>query len=74
MMALTHSGNALFPCLICLVPKQEIPNLSVQYPLRTSNAMQAIWAQASEMNATEREELLQLYGLRDVQVIFLNSY
>jgi len=42
MMALTRGSNGLFPCPICLVPKREIPNLSVQYPLRNTNTMQAI--------------------------------
>ena len=70
MMALTRGVNASFPCPVCLVPKEEIPNLSVTHHLRTSEEMQAVWNRASELNATEKEELLKSYGLQDVQVIF----
>ena len=70
MMALTRGVNTSYPCPVCLVPQGEIPNLSVSHPLRTREAMQAIWNQAAGMNATEREELLKSYGLWDIQVIF----
>jgi len=70
MMALTCGVNAFYPCPVCLVSQGEIPNLSVSHPLRTREAMQAIWNQVAGMNATEREELLKSYGLWDIQVIF----
>jgi len=71
MMALTRGVNALFPCPTCLVPKVDIPNLGVFHELRTSPQMEAIWRGALELSATEREELLKSYGLRDVEV---NAY
>ena len=70
MMALTRGGNASFPCPVCLVPKEEIPLLSISHRLRTSGDMEAVWRQALELNATESEALLKSYRLRDVQVMF----
>jgi hypothetical protein len=69
MMALTRGVNASYPCPTCLVPKGEIPNLAIEHELRTSTAMEAIWIEASTMNATDSENLLRSYGLRDVKVI-----
>jgi hypothetical protein len=68
MMALTRGVNSLFPCPTCLVPKAEIHDLRVFHELRTSERMQAIWKEALELNAMDREELLKSYGLRDVEV------
>jgi len=68
MMALTRGVNALYPCPTCLVPKGEIPNLSLSHELRTTARMQAIWNQGLQLNTTERENLLKSYGLRDVEV------
>ena len=70
MMSLTRGVNALFPCPTCLVPKGEIPNLSVRHRLRLTQEMQAVWTEGLAMNATDRENHLQSYGLRDVQVMF----
>lgn len=70
MMALTRGVNALFPCPTCLVPKEEIPNLSIRHRLRLTQEMQTVWTEGLVMNATDRENHLQSYGLRDVQVMF----
>jgi hypothetical protein len=67
-MALTRGVNASYPCPTCLVPKREIPDLSLSHELRTTTSMQAIWNQGLQLNATEREDLLRSYGLRDVEV------
>lgn len=74
MMALTRGPTASYPCTVCLVPKSEITNLSITYPLRTTQTMRAIYDDAQTLNATEREALLQSHGLRDVQVRFMISY
>lgn len=71
-MALTRGVNASFPCPICLVPKEEIPNLAVEYTLHTTERMQAVWNQASELNMTDSEDLLRSYGLWDVKVILIS--
>ncbi|KAF8968588.1 hypothetical protein BDZ97DRAFT_1902889 [Flammula alnicola] len=67
MIALTHGGTSNFPCTICLVPKAEIPNLSKEFDMRTTQTMQEVWDRAQDMNSTDREELLKGYGLRDVK-------
>lgn len=72
MMALTRGVNASYPCPICLVPKEEIPHLSISHQLRTAKNMQAIWNEASELNATDKEKLLKSFGLRDVEVTFVS--
>jgi len=74
MMALTRGPTASYPCTVCLVPKSEITNLSITYPLRTTQTMRAIYDNAQTLNATEREALLQSHGLQDVQVRFTISY
>ncbi|KAF9565919.1 hypothetical protein CPC08DRAFT_629091 [Agrocybe pediades] len=70
MMALVRGQNASFPCPICLVPKEEIPNLSTTYPNRTSATMQAAYAEAQTMNSKDKEKSLQSVGLRDVRNMF----
>ena len=67
-MALIRGIKANYPCPICLVPKEELSNLSKVYELRTTADMQGIWSEAQEMNSTQREQHLQEYGLRDIQV------
>lgn len=67
-MALIRGVKANYPCPICLVPKEELSNLSKAYELRTTADMQGIWSEAQEMNSTQREQHLQEYGLRDIQV------
>ncbi|PPQ74821.1 hypothetical protein CVT26_005455 [Gymnopilus dilepis] len=70
MMALTRGPTSSFPCPVCLVPKEEIPNLSRQFPLRTTENMERIWSESQDMNLTQREEYLQGVGLRDVKNVF----
>lgn len=73
MMALTRGANALYPCPICLVPKKEIINLSATHPLRTTATMRQAWLNSREIEtAAGRDEALQQYGLRDVDVSVLD--
>ena len=51
-MALIRGVKANYPCPICLVPKEDLSNLSNTYELRTTASMQGIWSVAQEMNAT----------------------
>jgi hypothetical protein len=67
-MALVRGVKANYPCLICLVPRGELSNLSETFEIRTTTRMQQIWEAAQEMNATQREQFLCGYGLRDVEV------
>jgi len=73
-MALIRGVKANYPCPICLVPKEDLSNLSNTYELRTTAGMQGIWSAAQEMNATQREQHLREYGLRDVQVAINHFY
>lgn len=67
-MALVRGVKANHPCPICLVPKTELSNLSEVFALRTTASMQEVWEAAQGMNATQRDEYLRGYGLRDVEV------
>jgi len=73
-MALIRGVKANYPCPVCLVPKEELSNLSKTYELRTTAGMQGIWSAAQEMNATQREQHLREHGLRDVQVAINHFY
>jgi hypothetical protein len=67
-MALVRGVKANYPCPICLVPKEELSNLSQAFEIRTADGMREVWSAAQEMNSTQREEHLRRYGLRDVEV------
>ncbi|KDR65883.1 hypothetical protein GALMADRAFT_81379 [Galerina marginata CBS 339.88] len=69
-MALVRGVKANYPCPICLVHKGELSNLSQTFELRTAAEMQVIWSAAQQMNATQRDEYLRGYGLRDVENTF----
>ena len=73
-MALICGIKANYPCPVCLVPKEELSNLSKMYELRTTTGMQEIWSAVQEMNATQQEPHLWEHGLRDVQVAINHFY
>lgn len=56
------------PCPVCLVPGNQLANLSENFELRTKEKMEEIYNKAQELNATGKEEFLKEYGLRDVKV------
>ncbi|KAF8887634.1 hypothetical protein CPB84DRAFT_1749688 [Gymnopilus junonius] len=58
------------PCPVCLVPPDELADLSKTFNLQTKENMMKIYKQAQELNATDKEELLKIYGLRDVENVF----
>lgn len=69
MMALTRGATANYPCPVCLVPKTEIINLSTFHMLRTTANMKGAWLEGRNMNGiVARDEFLQQFGLRDVEV------
>lgn len=68
MIALIRGGKSNFPCPTCLVPKDEIPNLSKRYTRRTSATMEKIWMDAQELNKKDCEALLKAHGLHNVKV------
>jgi hypothetical protein len=68
-MALIRGINSLFPCPVCLVPGDKLSDLSVTFPLRTTEAMKAVYEEANNApNAAEKEAILKESGLRDVKV------
>ena len=68
-MALIRGINSHFPCPVCLVPGEKLSDLSVTFPLRTTEAMKAVYEEANNApNAAEKEAILKESGLRDVKV------
>ncbi|KAG1779158.1 hypothetical protein EV702DRAFT_1178670 [Suillus placidus] len=67
VMALVRGVRSLWPCPICLVPRDALSDASKRHPLRTSSDSQAI-IKLARMKRTleEREKMLKEYGLRDV--------
>ncbi|KAG2110154.1 hypothetical protein BD769DRAFT_1630365 [Suillus cothurnatus] len=67
VMSLTRGVRSLWPCPICLVPRDALSDVSTRYPLRTSKDLQAIINLArTKHTLEEREKTLKEYGLRDV--------
>ena len=68
-MALIQGVNSHYPCPVCLVPSEDLSNLSKIYPLRTTETMKEVYetAQRAETMAA-KEAVLKEYGLRNVEV------
>ncbi|KAF8871312.1 hypothetical protein CPB84DRAFT_1903942 [Gymnopilus junonius] len=61
IMTLIHGLGSNGPCPVCLVPPDELADLSKTFNLRTKENMMKIYKQAQELNATDKEELLKIY-------------
>lgn len=68
-MSLIRGVNCLKPCPGCYVPGNELSNISKIHDLRTTEDTKRIYGEAQSLNATDKEEHLKEYGLRDVEVI-----
>jgi len=69
VMALIRGINSHYPCPVCLVPSEDLSDLSKIYPLRTTEKMKEIYDTAQEADTiAEREVILKEYGLRNVEV------
>jgi len=69
IMALIRGAKGHFPCPICLIPREKLSDLSISYPLRTTETMRAVYETANEANtAAEKEIILKGSSLRDVKV------
>ena len=68
-MALIQGINSRYLCPVCLVPAEDLSNLSKVYPLRTTEKMKEVYetAQRAETMAA-KEAILKDYGLRNVEV------
>ena len=69
-MALTRGANGLAPCPICVVPSNELSDLSKCYKLRDTKTHKNNIDPESYQSLTEREEKLKKIGLRPVEVSF----
>ena len=67
-MAQIRGGRGKQPCLICLVPKENLSDVSTTWPLRTVKHMKQIIDQANTLNTKEGEKLLSAFGIRNVDV------
>ena len=68
-MALIRGINSHYPCPVCLVPADKLSDLSLSFPLRTTETMRTAYETANEADsAAEKEAILKKYGLRDVKV------
>jgi hypothetical protein len=67
-MALIRGEKGLFPCPICLVPRDEQSDLSKLHPLRTAEQTRSAYETGLELTAADCDELLKSKGLRNVEV------
>jgi len=68
-MALIRGINSHFPCPVCLVPGEKLSDLSLTFPLRTTEKMKAVYEEANKLpSVAEKEAILKEFGLRDVKV------
>ena len=67
-MTLICGVRSACPCPVCLVPEKKLMDITEVYPLRTTENMQKLYDQAKE----EVKDLLQSFGLRNVEVSILN--
>ncbi|THH17156.1 hypothetical protein EUX98_g9183 [Antrodiella citrinella] len=71
VMALIRGIGGKCPCPICLVPKENLLDITLTYPLRSTETMKGTYEKAhSERLAAEREAILKEKGLRDVENVF----
>ena len=67
-MALIQGINSRFPCPVCLVPGDKLSDLSVTFPLHTTEAMKAVYEEANKApSAAVKEAILKESGLQDVK-------
>ncbi|KAG1903490.1 uncharacterized protein F5891DRAFT_946968 [Suillus fuscotomentosus] len=67
VMSLTRGVMSLWPCPICLIPRDELWDTSKQYTHRIADTSWDIVLAAQEMDThEEQEELLKQHGLRNV--------
>lgn len=70
--ALTRGASSKFPCPICLVPADQLLNLFQDYAIRTALSAEALVKHARTLSKDAGEELLKLYGLRNIEVSIIN--
>lgn len=68
-MSNTRGFGGKKPCPVCLVPQDELSNLTGNWELCTWESMKGVFEEASGMTRKmDAEDLLKSYGLRKVEV------
>ncbi|TFK20498.1 hypothetical protein FA15DRAFT_599615 [Coprinopsis marcescibilis] len=70
IMAMIRGIKGLFPCPVCLVPREEQSDLSKSWRLRTTPWMQQVFMDTVGMTKEGRNNVLKGYGLRAVENAF----
>ncbi len=66
------SGHAKYPCPKCLVHNTKLYDLTGTFEPRTSESMRAVIQRASRAETkTDKEKILQAFGLHDIQVQYV---
>jgi hypothetical protein len=73
-MSLIRGFRGKFPCPICLVPGDELADISKTWPQWTAAHTQELLNNARGLNKTDRENLLSKNGIRNINVSFLNCF
>ena len=67
-MALIRGLRGLCPCPKCLVPKDQLSDLTQEHILRTGQGVQDLFSEAADLGAVDKNNLLKQQGLRDIEV------
>ncbi|KDQ51821.1 hypothetical protein JAAARDRAFT_62330 [Jaapia argillacea MUCL 33604] len=70
IMSLIRGFGGKCPCPICLVPAEQLSDLTTKYPLRTSVNMQYLYEKTERMTREAGEILLKKYGLQQISNVF----
>ncbi|KAF4599037.1 hypothetical protein EYR40_006126 [Pleurotus pulmonarius] len=71
IMTGTRGVRSLFPCPVCLVPKDMQMEHTTTYPLRTTESMKTVYTSAiAQLTKKDQEEILKGFGLREFENIF----
>ncbi|KAA1476942.1 hypothetical protein DENSPDRAFT_758082, partial [Dentipellis sp. KUC8613] len=65
IMSLIRGFGGKLPCPICLVPSEDLSDLSKVYPLRTSIQSSQLVNQGKSLTRAEHEQILKKQGLRN---------
>ncbi|KIO18770.1 hypothetical protein M407DRAFT_224755 [Tulasnella calospora MUT 4182] len=69
-LTLVRGINSLFPCPVCLVPRNALSDLTMQYPSRTARQSRTIYQEAESYKRSgengKAEEVLKAHSLRAV--------
>jgi hypothetical protein len=68
VMALIRGLRGLCPCPKCLVPKDQLSDLTQIHRPRTGQGIQDLFDEATDMGTVDRNNLFKAQGLRDIEV------